>query len=214
MGGYKTILEEGCGELVEKKSRFLAEVIPANSPKEAEELVNRHRKKYYDARHHCFCYILGEKSETMRASDDGEPQGTAGYPMLDVLKGAGITNAAAVVTRYFGGTLLGTGGLVRAYSGALREALKNAKIIEKNSGAELKVSCDYACSGKIQYYIQQEAIPLEDIQYAEQVSFLVMVPDEQEEGFCVKIAELSGGKAKTEELKRTAYAVLDGKVIF
>ncbi|MEE0955491.1 MAG: YigZ family protein [Eubacterium sp.] len=214
MAGYRTILEGGSGELVEKKSRFLAEVIPASGPEEAEALVARHRKKYYDAKHHCFCYILGEKSETLRSSDDGEPQGTAGHPMLDVLKGAGITNAAAVVTRYFGGTLLGTGGLVRAYSGALREALKTAKIIEKNSGAELKLNCDYNTSGKVQYYIQQSGVPLIDTQYTDRVSFLVMVPDEEEEAFRIKMAEFSGGKMKIEELKRTAYAVLDGEVIF
>lgn len=214
MAGYKTLLEGGCGELVEKKSRFLAEVVPAGSQEEAEALVARHRKKYYDAKHHCFCYILGEKSEIMRASDDGEPQGTAGYPMLDVLKGAGLTNAAAVVTRYFGGTLLGTGGLVRAYSAALREALKAAKVIEKNTGAELKLTCDYSTSGKVQYYLQQEAVPLVDTVYADQVSFLAMIPDEEEDAFRLKMAELSGGRMEIEELKRTAYAVLDGKVIF
>ena len=117
---YKTIYEGGEGELVEKKSRFIATVRPVETEEEALAFIEEMKKKYWDARHNCYVYSVGMNREATRCSDDGEPSGTAGRPMLDVLLGAGIYNAAIVVTRYFGGVLLGTGGLVRAYSGAVQ----------------------------------------------------------------------------------------------
>ena len=120
---YKTIYEGGEGELVEKKSRFIATVRPVETEEEALAFIEEMKKKYWDARHNCYVYSVGMNREATRCSDDGEPSGTAGRPMLDVLLGAGIYNAAIVVTRYFGGVLLGTGGLVRAYSGAVQAGL-------------------------------------------------------------------------------------------
>lgn len=131
---YKTVYEGGEGEIVEKKSRFIATVIPVKTEDEALEFIERTRKKYWNATHNCFAYVLGEQFEIQRCSDDGEPSGTAGKPMLDVLLGEEIHNAAVVVTRYFGGTLLGTGGLVRAYSGAVKEGLACSTIITKMQG--------------------------------------------------------------------------------
>lgn len=113
---YKTVYEGGEGEIVEKKSRFIATVRPVETEEEALAFIEEMKKKYWDARHNCSAYVLGERQELMQCSDDGEPSQTAGKPMMDVLTGAGLTNVAVVVTRYFGGTLLGTGGLVRAYS--------------------------------------------------------------------------------------------------
>lgn len=120
---YKIVCERGYGEYEEKKSRFLAEIVPASSIEEAMAFVESIRKKHYDARHHCFAYVIGRNKEMTRYSDDGEPGGTAGKPILEVLLGADVTDTVAVVTRYFGGTLLGTGGLVRAYTQAAKEGM-------------------------------------------------------------------------------------------
>ena len=120
-------------ELVEKKSRFIATVRPVSSEEEAIAFIDEMKKKYYDARHNCSAFIIGSNAQMTRSSDDGEPSGTAGKPMLEVLLGSGIRNIAAVVTRYFGGTLLGTGGLVRAYSGVLKEALEGCETARHQS---------------------------------------------------------------------------------
>lgn len=129
---YKIVYEGADGELVEKKSRFIAQIRPVASEEEAFAFIEEVHKKYWDARHHCYAYIIGERAQTARCSDDGEPSQTAGKPMMDVLAGEGLHDVCAVVTRYFGGTLLGTGGLVRAYSGAVKEALLNCSVVEKS----------------------------------------------------------------------------------
>ncbi len=121
MDGRKILYKGGEGEIVEKKSRFIATLRPIASEEEAAQFLAEIRKKYWDARHHCSAFVLGERGDLTRCSDDGEPSGTAGRPMLDVLTGEGLTGCMAVVTRYFGGTLLDTGGQVRAYGGAVRE---------------------------------------------------------------------------------------------
>ena len=121
---FHTVYEGGEAEIIEKKSRFIATVLPVTCEEEALEFIESMKKKYWNATHNCYAYVIGERFETQRCSDDGEPQGTAGKPMLDVLLGEEIHNTAVVVTRYFGGTLLGTGGLVRAYSGAVKAGLE------------------------------------------------------------------------------------------
>ena len=127
---YKIVYQGGEGEIVEKKSRFIAEIRPVESEEEATAFIAEVKKKYWDARHHCSAFTIGENNEVARCSDDGEPAQTAGRPMLDVLLGRELHNVCAVVTRYFGGTLLGTGGLVRAYGGAVQEGLKNCVVLE------------------------------------------------------------------------------------
>ncbi|MEF2734386.1 MAG: YigZ family protein, partial [Blautia sp.] len=148
---YKTVYQGGTGEVVEKKSRFIATVRPVNSEEEALQFIEEMKKKYWDARHNCSAYVIGERREFMRCSDDGEPQGTAGKPMLEVLLGEDLYNTAVVVTRYFGGTLLGTGGLVRAYSKAVQEGLADSRIITKKHGILTEVGTDYNSVGKLQY---------------------------------------------------------------
>lgn len=135
---YRTVYEGGEGEVVEKKSRFIASVRPVSTEEEALAFIETIRKKHWNASHNCFAYVIGERSELARYSDDGEPGGTAGKPMLDVLKGEALCNTAVVVTRYFGGTLLGTGGLVRAYSQAVKEGLASSVIITKIRGLNLR----------------------------------------------------------------------------
>lgn len=140
---FVLLTKGGEAELVEKKSRFIATVRPVESEEEAAAFIEEMKKKYYDARHNCSAYVLGSKAQLTRSSDDGEPSGTAGRPMLEVLLGSGIRNVAAVVTRYFGGTLLGTGGLVRAYSGVLKEALEKCETARQHFGVRFKIRADY-----------------------------------------------------------------------
>ena len=148
---YKILYEGGEGETEVKKSRFIATTRPVKSEEEAVSFIAEMKKKYWDASHNCSAFTIGRNHELTRCSDDGEPAQTAGRPMLDVLLGAEVKNICVVVTRYFGGTLLGTGGLVRAYSGAVQEGLKNSVIVEKCPGVEWKIHTDYNGIGKIQY---------------------------------------------------------------
>ena len=160
MEQYKTVLEGGTGEIIEKKSRFIATVRPVRNEEEALAFLEEMRKQYWDARHNCYAYSVGRNREYTRCSDDGEPSGTAGRPMLDVILGEDIYNVAVVVTRYFGGVLLGTGGLVRAYSKAVQEGLSESLLIEKKKGISLKVTTDYTGIGKIQYIAGERQISI------------------------------------------------------
>lgn len=180
---YKTVYTGGSGEITEKKSRFLAEIIPVSSEEEAMEFLEKIKKIYWDARHHCWAYVIGRNPATERMSDDGEPAGTAGKPILEVIRGAGLTDVFVVVTRYFGGTLLGTGGLVRAYTAAARTALENADIITRRYGFCLKITTDYTKLGKIQYLLACRNISIIDTQYTDHVDITALVPCEEEKAF-------------------------------
>ena len=171
------------------------------------------KKKYWDARHNCSAYILGERQEQMRCSDDGEPSQTAGKPMMDVLDGAGLTNTAVVVTRYFGGTLLGTGGLVRAYSAAVQEGLKNSRIITKYWGTELLVGTDYNGIGKLQYLFGQRQIPILEAEYTDQVQFTVLVPVSRVQEIRKAVTEATSGQASMEEIRDLYFAEVDGEYV-
>ena len=142
----------GVGEFVMKKSRFIASVSPVETEEEALNFIDGLKKQYWDAAHNCYAYIIGVKNPIMRCSDDGEPSKTAGKPMLDVLLAKELTNLVVVVTRYFGGTLLGTGGLVKAYQSATIEGLEKSLIIKKEPGVHMQLITDYNLVGKIQYY--------------------------------------------------------------
>lgn len=207
---YKTIDQGGSGEIVEKKSRFIATVRPVESEEEALSFVEEMRKKYWDARHNCYAYVLGERQEVMRCSDDGEPSQTAGKPMMDVLTGMGLTNVAVVVTRYFGGTLLGTGGLVRAYSSAVQEGLKNSTMIDKRWGTMLEIETDYNGIGKLQYLFGQRQIPMMDSEYTDKVKFTVLVPALRVQEIRKAVTEATSGQAKINEKNSLYYAVIDG----
>ena len=196
---YKTVYEGGEGELVEKKSRFIATVRPVKTEEEANQFVEEMRKKYWDARHNCWAFILGERQEFKRCSDDGEPSQTAGKPMMDVLTGAGLTDVAVVVTRYFGGTLLGTGGLVRAYSGAVQEGLKNSTVITKYLGVKLSVTTDYNGVGKLQYLFGQKEIPILSAEYTDKVVFTVLVESSRIQEIKKAITEATSATAQMEE---------------
>lgn len=210
---YKTVLEGGVGEITEKKSRFIATVRPVKSEEEALAFLEETKKKYWDARHNCFVYSVGLNREYTRCSDDGEPSGTAGRPMLDVILGEDIYNVAVVVTRYFGGVLLGTGGLVRAYSKAVQEGLEASRIIEKCHGIALKVTTDYTGIGKIQYIAGERNIPILNSEYTDKVVLELLIPSENVEGVQKAITESTNGRARMEKDRELYFAVLDGEVL-
>ena len=215
MSEYKIVYEGGTGEIVEKKSRFIANVFKVESEDEALEIIEQTRKKYWDARHNCFAYIIGENGQTKRCSDDKEPQGTAGKPILVVIEGAGIINILVIVTRYFGGTLLGTGGLVRAYSGATKEGIANSSIITKEQGKKFVVDTDYNGVGKLQYIAANMQITIMDTQYTDKVIMTLIVPLDKCEELKKKIVEATAGKAEINDDEKIYFAMLDGEpVIF
>ena len=208
----KILYEGGQGEIIEKKSRFIANIFPVTTEEEALEKITAMRKKYYDARHNCFAYILGENKDTVRCSDDGEPSGTAGRPMLDILDGQGIYNVVAVVTRYFGGTLLGTGGLV-AYSGAMKEGLNHCVLLEKETGYPLTVTVDYNEVGKIQYLARTNEIHELSCEYGNEVVFRFLVPEEKIDSFETALTEKTAAKAKLERGEKLCYGFHGDEVI-
>lgn len=192
---YKILYQGGSGEITEKKSRFIADLAPVKSEEEALAFIESVKKKYWDARHHCFAYRIGKDCRIVRASDDGEPSQTAGKPMLDVLEGQGLCDACAVVTRYFGGTLLGTGGLVRAYSQAVQEGLKSCVTVLKRPGVRLKVDTDYNGVGKIQYIAAQMELTALESAYGDRAAFTYLVPEEKLKAFKEQVTERTAGRA-------------------
>lgn len=212
MDACKIIYKGGEGEIEEKKSRFIARIIPISSEEEAAAFINARKKEYWDARHNCSAFVLGENQELTRCSDDGEPSGTAGRPMLEVLLREGIHNAAVVVTRYFGGTLLGTGGLVRAYQGAVQEGLRHCTVVEKRNGRCLEVVTDYNGLGKIQYLLAGEGIPIRGIEYGQDVRVQAVVPGECCRRLEEQLIDASSGRAALEWKESCAFAVVDKEV--
>lgn len=210
---YKTIYQGGEGEIIEKKSRFIATVRLTKTEEEALAFIEEMRKKYWNATHNCFAYVIGERRELVRCSDDGEPSGTAGRPMLDVLLGEELYNTTVVVTRYFGGTLLGTGGLVRAYSKAVQEGLAQSRIVDKQYGVLLEILTDYNGIGKIQYLIGQRGLTTMESEYTDRVRLTVLVPKGNLEEVKAELTEGTNGRARMREEKDLYYAVLDGEVL-
>lgn len=208
----KVVYEGGEGEIVEKKSRFIATVRPVETEEEAVEFIAEMKKKYWDARHNCSAFVIGSNQELTRCSDDGEPSQTAGRPMLDVLLREDIHNAAVVVTRYFGGTLLGTGGLVRAYQKATQEGLANSVIIDKQPGKELTIGTDYNGLGKIQYILAQQEIATMGTDYTEAVEIHVMIPEGKEKKIVDEITEGTGGNARFSWGKEVEFAVIEKEI--
>lgn len=207
MQTYKTIKQYGESEIVEKKSRFLGKIKPVETEEEAIAYIESLKKEYWDARHNCFAYIIGTKGEIVRCSDDGEPSGTAGKPMLEVLQNHQLRNVVAVVTRYFGGVLLGTGGLVRAYTQATQEALNEAQVATMTPMSVMMVQTDYNAIGKIKYVLAQEETPVLNEEYAADVVVTMAVPLTEKERMVKKLTEVTNGKAVIEEKEQIFMAL-------
>lgn len=188
---YRTIQGPAAGEFEVKRSRFLGELTRVESEEHAREVIAQARSKYWDARHHCSAFLLGPTPDVERSSDDGEPAGTAGAPMLEVLKGAQVSDVLAVVIRWFGGTLLGAGGLVRAYSDGVRAALDNARIIERHLLTEVEVTLGHDIAGRFEADIRSQGITVLDTQYSSRVTFRLGTyePDR----IAPQVAELTAG---------------------
>ena len=169
MDDFVTIKENVQAELIEKKSKFIANLFYVESVKEAEEIITKIKKKYFDARHNCIAYRIIEENLVEKSSDDGEPSGTAGAPMLSILQKNNLVNVLVIITRYFGGILLGTGGLVRAYSNCLLQVIEKSERIEKCYGHELEVSLEYNEFENFKYYCKNNKINIVETQYLENI---------------------------------------------
>ncbi|MBO4900711.1 MAG: YigZ family protein [Lachnospiraceae bacterium] len=215
MDDHYVLISPGEGEITEKKSRFIGHAMPISGEAEATLLIDQIRRKYWDARHNCYAYVTGENGEISRCSDDGEPSGTAGRPILECINGAGLKGVLVVVTRYFGGTLLGTGGLVRAYTQATQAALNNAEIRHMRRGCRLSVKSDYNGAEKIRRSLEalswpdtatdaKDASPddrnvrIEDTQYTDTVTMTVIVSSEALEQTLDTITQVSLGRAEVQ----------------
>ena len=196
MKKFITIKEDSYDEFVEKKSTFITHLVRVTNEEEAREFIQKMKKKHYDATHVCSCYVVGDNNEITRANDDGEPSGTAGAPMLDVLVKNEIKNVCATVIRYFGGTKLGTGGLVRAYGGGVINALKNATLVERKDALEIRLELDYSLNGKIEYEIEKTNFIVNNLEYTDKIIYTIYVMEEDYDSFQSWIANLTNGQFK------------------
>lgn len=193
---YINLVKGAEGEIIEKKSRFIAQIQPVTTEEEAYAFIEKIKKKHYDARHNCFAFSVGSGMPVLRFSDDGEPQGTAGKPILEVINGSGIHNICIVVTRYFGGTLLGTGGLVRAYTDASKVALEKCETKLMQPLIPVNIRVDYSDMGKIQYILASRDIDSRDISYEADVLIKVNIPTDISDRVLEEITEATGARAK------------------
>lgn len=211
-GNEKLLLVRGAdAEIVEKKSRFIAKVRPVRTEEEALALIAAVRKEHRDARHNCYAYITGEPPVIEKYSDDGEPSKTAGLPMLDLLRKKQVEGVLVVVTRYFGGTLLGTGGLVRAYSGAAQEALDKCVLSARETGYIVTYKADYGLYGKLARMAEDEGLYVLEQEFESLVTLKLLVPETKVQRIHKLVTEYSAGGVKAEEEKKTAYCVVEGK---
>ncbi len=215
MNGEKySLISTGEGLVTEKKSRFLSIAIPIDSEEDAQRHIDARRKEHYDARHNCFAYVLGPDGYVRRCSDDGEPSQTAGVPILEAIDGASVGNAVVIVTRYFGGTLLGTGGLTRAYREAAALALSDAKKILRMKGRELAITLDYTSYGKLEYLLREKSIPVTDSVFGQNVVVKCMIPEDDVVPVTKAVSELSSGSAVCDTSDSVIYGLTDeNKVI-
>ncbi|AIY85026.1 hypothetical protein U729_3042 [Clostridium baratii str. Sullivan] len=199
---YITIRDYGEDSFEEKKSEFIGYAKRVESEEEAKEFINEIKSMHKQARHNCFAYVIGENYGIQRYSDDGEPQGTAGIPILEVMKKQGVTDCAIVVTRYFGGILLGAGGLTRAYTKGASIALKAGGVVEKVEGCKVSITIDYDLIGKIQYLCGQNNWHIEDSEYTDKVTIFIYSENGVAELIEKEVIEATNGKAiisKSEE---------------
>lgn len=192
---YITVSGSAVAEITEKKSRFIANVRPVKTEEEALSFLAEIRKKYSDARHNVYAYSVRENNIS-RFSDDGEPAQTAGLPIMDLIKKAGLTDLIVVVTRYFGGILLGTGGLVRAYTKSAKEGIIAASPAEMRLCREIGVECDYTLLGRIQAKVMELGYEISEPVYSDKVTLFLYVPDSEVSGFMNEMVEISNGKAE------------------
>ena len=192
---YLTLARDGGTEIEVRRSRFLCTLARVEDEAAARAVVDRLRREHWDARHHCSAFVLGPDAAVERSSDDGEPAGTAGAPMLEVLRGHRVSDVVAVVTRWFGGTLLGAGGLVRAYGDAVRAGLETTGTIRRDLVRELTLDVGHADAGRVESELRGRGVAVLDVQYAAHVTLLLGVPPAEVDRLHALVAELTGGTA-------------------
>ena len=191
---YKTFMRRASDEFIVNKSRFIGYGCPCETEEEALAFLNEIRNRHRDATHNCYAYIIGANMGVMRYSDDGEPGGTAGMPIIEVMKARGVTNCAVVVTRYFGGVLLGAGGLVRAYSQGAAAAVNACGVGVMHPTARYMVEIPYPMLSRVDYFLNSEPVLVEDKSFAAAVTYTLVVRTADEEGFIARLVDLSEGK--------------------
>jgi uncharacterized YigZ family protein len=211
---YKTVLHSACAEIEEKKSRFIATAKPVATEEEAVEFINSLKTKYWDATHNVYAYHIGGNNVIQRFSDDGEPSGTAGMPVLEVIKRMGLQDVAVVVTRYFGGTLLGASGLIRAYSKSASAGIEAAVIVRRQLCVEVNIILEYTVLGKLQSMLASEGCAIKNIIYEQDVEIIAYIPIDEKDKFIALIVEATNARALVEAGDKV-YVTLDenGKII-
>lgn len=209
---YITIRDRGEDRFEEKKSEFIGYAKRVETEEEAKEFVAEIKNLHKQARHNCFAYVIGENYNIQRYSDDGEPQGTAGIPILEVMKKSGVTDCAVVVTRYFGGVLLGAGGLTRAYTKGASIALKSGGIVEKVNGLKISIETEYDLLGKIQYACGQNKWHIEDTEYTDKVIVHIYAEESLKETIENEFTQITNGKAKITSSEEDIYFKEDGRL--
>ncbi len=211
MNEFLTIKQETSAEISEKKSKFIANIIPVESREEAEAVIKKIKKMYHDARHNCSAYrVIEENLVIEKSSDDGEPSGTAGAPMLSILQKNNLCNVVIIVTRYFGGILLGTGGLVRAYSEVTAKAIDNVEVIKKVIGLQMEITIDYSEYEKFKYYCQKHKINIENIEYEENIVCNITLEESKKEKL---LADFETKKINLEDWKEFDKKYIEKSII-
>ncbi len=203
---YVTIQSASSDQIVIQKSRFIGYAAPCNTEEEALAFIRKIREEHREAKHHCYAYIIGLNCGIMRYSDDGEPGGTAGLPMMSILKNEGIVNCCIVVVRYFGGILLGTGGLVRAYSQGCKIALQAAGVVRMELSVPIRCRVPYSAWNTVQYGIGKMPVQLEQTNYLDNVEFVLISRKNDVNEVIRQIGNMTDGKAQCSELKEAYRA--------
>ena len=203
----KKLVSSEEGIYIEKKSKFICHLFNVTSADEVTEIIKAEKKKYYDAKHHCFAYVMGEDGSDIKCSDDGEPSGTAGRPMLDILQKEGLTDILCVVTRYFGGTLLGTGGLVRAYSSALKDAIDKSAFKNETEAVIVKYKYGYNFDAKISSYLRDKDIKVLDSEYSDAVEITIVLEKDMYSDVNNDLVNITNGSIEKTDETECMYAL-------
>ena len=209
MNQYKTILQPASETIIEKKSRFIGRIFPVETEAEMNEILTSIRVQNHDANHNCYAYVIGERGENVGFSDDGEPSGTAGKPILAVINGMGLTNVLIIVTRFFGGTLLGTGGLVRAYGEGAKVCALAAQTVTKQYGVQVSVRIEYPDLQKLQYALEQQKFRVLQTEFTDKVVLLVEVAKEAQESLEKMVETITSGQGQVEFLRNTWITIVE-----
>ncbi|MBO4346608.1 MAG: YigZ family protein [Lachnospiraceae bacterium] len=202
----KKLLSPEEGIYIEKKSKFICHLFKVSDTDQIQEIIRSEKKKYFDARHHCYAYILGDDGKDYKCSDDGEPSGTAGKPMLEILQREGLTDILCVVTRYFGGTLLGTGGLVRAYSESLKDAIGNSSFELESEAVISEYRYSYNFDAKIASFLREKDVKVISTEYTDSVILKIAVPLDTNEEINSQIVNITNGTAEQLSSKNEMFS--------